>query len=113
MTTVQVPDWVLISAFRYALGRRTYITGDTADLLIEHKNNIRSDWQNLIVREINTAIAGGYAGAPVDVDQWIRVLVAFDGNPENVNEEVLAQWYLQAQGGNKIPPGVEEKLANL
>ena len=109
MTTVEVPDWVLISAFRYALGRQTYITADTASLLIEQKDNIRPDWQNLIVREINTAIVGGFAGAPIDVAQWERVLVAFDGDPENVNEETLAKWYLEAQGGNTMPRQVNEK----
>ena len=61
-------------AFRYALGRMSYITHEVADNLIEHWDELDPFAQSRIQKEIADAIDAGLAGAQVDVEQWRRVL---------------------------------------
>lgn len=46
-----------VAAFRYCLGRMTYITGDCADWLVENWDDIPSHAQTQIVRELEAAFA--------------------------------------------------------
>jgi hypothetical protein len=71
---IDVEPYILIYAFRYALGRMSYAVGDVADTIIEHWDSIRDNDRNLIIREINEAIESGCAGMEVDINTWKRVL---------------------------------------
>lgn len=65
---------ILMCAFRYALGRRTYIVDVIA-------NEIKSNWDEipeyirvLIHKEINEAMSGGYIGDDCDKETWETIL---------------------------------------
>lgn len=75
---VGVNPIMLLYAFRYALGRMTYAVGDVADALVEHREAIRSDWREQVVRDISEAVAGGRAGMACDVERWLRVAESFE-----------------------------------
>ena len=64
-------------AMRYALGRRTYIVDAVCRALISNAKDIRSDIKAGMTREIDKAICNNEAGMPMDVEQWNRVIEAF------------------------------------
>jgi hypothetical protein len=68
---------ILMSAFRYALGRASYIVGWVADELIAHRDALRPDWRQDTVREIRQAFGGDAAGWGIDAVTWQRVVTAF------------------------------------
>jgi hypothetical protein len=65
---------ILLCAFRYSLGRMTYITGDCADWLTRYWHLIPAAWQEQIHGDILKAIEQGHAGHECDIRQWKRVL---------------------------------------
>jgi len=62
-----------VMAFRYALGRQTYVVSEMVRELISHWGEIL-EYQCLILRDIKEAISSGRAGSEYDVHQWERVL---------------------------------------
>lgn len=52
MTTIPLPPYVLLYAFRYALGRETTAPGDIAALLMRHWDAMGEEFQKQIVRDI-------------------------------------------------------------
>ena len=64
-------------AFRYALGRTTYVVDMTCKSLIRNAKHIRRDIRGAISREINTAILLDNAGMECDIIEWRKVLEAF------------------------------------
>lgn len=64
----------LLCAFRYSLGRMTYITGDCAEWLEDYWHIMPEEWRKQIHRDIREAIDNGLAGHQCDVDAWQRVL---------------------------------------
>lgn len=73
-------------AFRYALGRKTYVVNDVAKYLIANVENIPREQRDLIIKEIRDAIYHERAGMDVDIADWENVVDMFDGY--NFNEEV-------------------------
>lgn len=65
---------LLITSFRYCLGRTTGIAADCSNRLIEHWNNINPDFQAQIQRDIKRDIKYNLAGDQCDVESWERVL---------------------------------------
>lgn len=65
---------LIISAFRYALGRKTYIVSDTCDLIINHWEYLSKHEKKLICEEIEHAIEHGMAGMSCDMACWEEVL---------------------------------------
>lgn len=75
---VNIDSSIFISAFRYALGRKSYITRLTAD---EIKNNVgllSERDRELIYNEIEDAISSGSAGMDCDVEIWRGLQEALD-----------------------------------
>ena len=66
---------VLLSAFRYALGRKTYIPSVIADQIKSCWIDLTESDRNLIKREISEAIERGHAGHKCDVDRWNEILL--------------------------------------
>lgn len=58
---IAVDPVLLMYAFRYALGRHSYAVGDVARALIEHRDSLRLDWRQQIIRDIGEAIEDGSA----------------------------------------------------
>jgi len=69
-------DLILISAFRYALGRRTYMPVVVADFIVKHLPETPTKLSTIIIREIDDAVDGGDAGDGCDVDTWLALKTA-------------------------------------
>ena len=75
------PDFIILSAFRYALGRQTYIVRLTVDWLIYHWNGIPPRTRDLIERDLEEAFRADKRGvhySPLggecDKEDWTRLL---------------------------------------
>lgn len=68
---------VVVSAFRYALGRSSYVVIDTAEALKETASMFPKHQRFQIVNEIDIAIRAGKAGMPMDVKVWREVQVFY------------------------------------
>ena len=79
MPGVLVPEWLLISAFRYALGRQSYIVNETIRVLESNAHTLRTNWRLLIVTEIRDAVRTGAAGSSYDADNWTRLADTLEG----------------------------------
>lgn len=64
------PVWLVIAAFRYALGRRTYITSMMSEYLIKNSNLLTKEVKELIINEIDFAIKDNAIGDPCDRYYW-------------------------------------------
>jgi len=82
---ITAPDFVVLSAFRYALGRSTYIVEDTVIWLMENWYDISEETQALIWKELKKAFEedtehrrfpGGNHPLGMDMDraQWAKLL---------------------------------------
>jgi len=66
---------VLLCAFRYALGRMTYVTGAVSDFIIEKWDELEFGKQQLIKAEIREAIKRNRIGMEMDKTVWKRILI--------------------------------------
>lgn len=67
--------FVVIAAFRYALGRRSYAPSIIVSFLVKNWKKLSESDQKLIKKEIKEAIERGRAGDQYcDVPEWERVL---------------------------------------
>jgi len=70
----QKHQMLLISSFRYALGRRTYIVSQIVEYLKEDWE-VLSEWQQKQIKgDIEHAIEHDIAGDPCDIEHWKKVL---------------------------------------
>ena len=65
---------ILICAFRYALGRATYMPSTVADAIIAEWPDMPEGDKILYRREIREAIDRGHAGMDCDIKTWERIL---------------------------------------
>lgn len=63
-----------LCAFRYSLGRRSYIVSEMVDHLLENWDKINNHYQKLIIQETEWAIDKGCAGDDMDVNTWKKLL---------------------------------------
>lgn len=50
--TAEIPDWMIIDAVRYAVGRTSYQTGVTSDWLVAHWQDIPDHVRAIIRRDL-------------------------------------------------------------
>jgi hypothetical protein len=78
MKTIEVPERILTSmllcAFRYALGRQTYIVSECCDWLKLYWVKMPEGWQKQIHDDILHAIEKGYVGHQCDINSWSEIL---------------------------------------
>ena len=75
MTKIDTQDrFLIIGAFRYALGRSTYVTLETAQWLIKHWGEIDKNTQELVIRETMQALEEDRAGMDCDKTAWKMLL---------------------------------------
>lgn len=65
---------LLIYAFRYALGRKTYAVSTVANIIKDSWNKLSENDKKLIRREIDEALATGAAGHDMDRQQWQSIM---------------------------------------
>ena len=66
-------DILLFCAFRYALGRRTYVPSVIERIIIDNWDNMPPVTREKFKREIREAINGNRAGDIYDVEGWSRL----------------------------------------
>jgi len=67
---VVVDDGVLFCAFRYALGRMTYVVFEVCEAIKQNADHIQPKLRHKMVEEITEAIEKGAAGMDCDVEHW-------------------------------------------
>lgn len=76
--SVEVPlrdfQMIMLSNFRYALGRQTYYVGVTVEYLIKWWDKMPTGYKEQIHNDIKHAIEHGMAGHDCDVAEWERLL---------------------------------------
>lgn len=65
---------ILFLAFRYALGRRTYIVSDMVEVIIDKWETLPITIKSMIQKEIKYAIMTNNAGADIDIKDWKTIL---------------------------------------
>ena len=76
----QADQWVICYAVDRVVGSRTMSTLVMRDWLIEHWPQLTDGTRSYIIRTVNQAIEGGYAGDPkIDTPMWKGLLVQLEG----------------------------------
>ncbi len=70
---IKADPLIAICAFRYALGRRTYVVSHVAEWLIANADKLRKGDPDLIVREIDEYRQRWGLGDACDMHDWTRV----------------------------------------
>lgn len=65
---------ITLAAYRYALGRESYIVGDIVDWIIEHWHEMDQKTLHIILDETEQALHLGSCGSDCDVQEWERLL---------------------------------------
>lgn len=74
-------EQIMISALRYALGRRTYVVSDTVRYISEHLDGMTDHCRNVMVRDIKEQSRWGY-GDPWDEKCWMLLLKTLEERSE-------------------------------
>jgi hypothetical protein len=80
-------DWdiILFCAFRYALGRRTYVVGTVINAIISEWDHMPDVTRQKFISEIKDAISKDQAGDKWDAEDWTRILkLDLNYNPNRV-----------------------------
>lgn len=70
-------EHILISALRYALGRRTYIVEQTVDYIIKELPKLSFQCKRIMIHDIEHPLCG--YGDPCDKEDWMRLLAELKG----------------------------------
>jgi DNA-binding GntR family transcriptional regulator len=69
---------ILSCAFRYALGRMTYVVSVVGEELIKKQHLLGENFKYRTVKEIDEADASGSLGMDMDKEVWMKVRNLFD-----------------------------------
>ena len=76
-----------ICAFRYCLGRSTYVVSEMCDHLRNHWDEICPAYQGLIKQEVQDAIDRGCCGMKMDCEDWAQLLEDIENAEENIHRD--------------------------
>ena len=93
---------IVFSAFRYALGRRTYVVGVVCDYIKENIGMIESKHLPLLAAEIEDAEEYNMLGDPCDRKEWLNLKTFI--NDYLKRQEELHQ--VEVLSANQIAKGV-------
>lgn len=74
MKNISIPEDVLFMAFRYALGRRTYVVNYIVEVLTDNWHDISDRIKAKVKEEITEAIEQSLGGDDMDVREWNKIL---------------------------------------
>ena len=66
-------NWLIIFAFRYALGRRSMAPSVVSDLIRINRGEITEMTIKAIIHEINYAYKNGLLGDRCDIEEWLSL----------------------------------------
>lgn len=72
--TIIIDECILLYAFRYALGRRTYAVSDVYDALVRNWALMKQCSKDLIKKEIEDARKRDSLGDACDAELWLSIL---------------------------------------
>lgn len=81
-------DIALVCAFRYALGRMTYVVDSVASEIERQIDTISTKSLHLIRKEISEAIKASHAGMQMDVERWEKCRIAINDELWQRHKEV-------------------------
>lgn len=110
MKPIEVQPVMLMYAFRYALGRRSYCVGDVSDTLIAYADQLPTDWREQIVRDITDAIDEGRAGMQMDVIRWENLRAVMRAAMEDGPEVPVPAHMLMDYGWNVPAPATQDEV---
>ena len=70
----EVDENIIMYAFRYCLGRRTYAVSEMVTVLINSWDKLKPQTQRKIQEEIKEDMDRGNAGDDCDVQDWKKIL---------------------------------------
>lgn len=73
-----------LCAFRYCMGRMSYIVSEMCAHLREHWNEIRPEFQHIIESEIQEAIDKNCCGMDMDCEAWLSLLKWIQNRQEHL-----------------------------
>lgn len=71
-------DITIVCAFRYALGRMTYVVDSVASEIERNIERISTKSLHLIRKEITDALVANHAGMQMDVERWSKCRIAIN-----------------------------------
>jgi len=83
----EVNEEMVMYAFRYTLGRKTYSVLTVSDFLIDNWHRFKIHTKEQMLKEIEEAIDRGEAGMKCDIDNWKRILLLEEAVKSNKGEE--------------------------
>ena len=85
-------DDLIVCAFRYCLGRSSYVVSDMVMYLRKHWKEICAPYQTLIKKEIIESIERGRYGMEMDKSCWEKLLLyVHDIGDHKLNENKLEE----------------------
>lgn len=73
-------NFLVLCAFRYCLGRRTYIVSTCVDFLLANWDQLDNNTKTLILGETVDALDKGNAGDQCDIDCWNKLVMSADAD---------------------------------
>lgn len=68
------PDFMILNATRYAIGRMSYTVSETTEWLSKHWELIPQDLRDLIIRDIKREIDRNNCGMDIDRSCWVQIV---------------------------------------
>lgn len=82
-------DITIVCAFRYALGRMTYVVGSVASEIERNIERISTKSLVLIRKEITEALVANHAGMQMDAERWTKCRIAINDELHERHRETL------------------------
>lgn len=79
-------EQMMISAMRYALGRRTYIVGFTCDYIKRYIPDLSHNCKCIMIRDIKEQERFGGYGDECDKKDWMDLLEKLEEQHETISE---------------------------
>lgn len=71
---INVPQWVILSAVRYALGRHSYVVSDTVTLVRSLWHELDDLTKRIVVKDINEELTREGKYSNIDSDLWRKLI---------------------------------------
>ena len=72
--SIKVTELTLLSSFRYALGRQTYIVPEVVENILANWQILSQNTKEKIKEEIAEAIKNNSIGHDIDKQQWLKII---------------------------------------
>lgn len=67
-----IPDWMIISSFRYALGRMTYVVGEVSGWLVDNWEDLNPEPKEIIAKELAEAFQRDHSVRRYEIKSGLR-----------------------------------------